>query len=725
MATQGSSPETDLGLHEPPAVGKVRNHPTRPPKLPSKRNCPDADDEQDDAGCSTTPADSQEKARCVTPPPPPPEPESTPAESKTAKTPGRKNQKDEHPARGNGLRSLGAAFLSAVVHLLVCIVLAITALPSLMREGSTEILVDVAAESEETIDDFEVNELVEAASSSISVVDVQSQLDGSSQGIGDSIGSIGLDRQVADQASQAIAVAGVNIDGPDFGLPNTAALIGDVPDGALGDPRAIVDGYDEAIDRIAQEVLWMLAKSDVLLIWCFDQSESMKDDQKEIRGRIAHVYEQLGLRRAAAGDHLTSAVTSYGQGFLTHTKRPTSSVTEIRAAIDTVPVDPSGKEMMCSAVATSIGEHLDYAKKTDRQMALVLVTDETGEKPDNLAYLEATIAVAREAKCRVYILGREAVFGYPYAHMKWRHPYTGHVHWLPVDRGPETAFVEQLQTDGFRRRYDAHPSGFGPYGQSRLARETGGIFFALPSLETNIVRGEKRRYELEAMRIYQPDLRHRAPIVEQRNNSVLRSTLWKIINDMNPYDENVAKFMELEYSFPVRPDRFAAKVRAEQQKKLIYLNYLDQAAKALEAIRSYRNKELSPRWQANYDLIYAQLLAYTARCYEYGVYLEQFIRNPKHVPFEKPKFLRHTSWRIRTTTKTVGGELTDSYIQRSTEMFQQVIRDHPGTPWAARAELELQRGFGFELQEHYTYYGPRAPSKPSSTPRPKIPIPKL
>jgi hypothetical protein len=204
----------------------------------------------------------------------------------------------------------------------------------------------------------------------------------------------------------------------------------------------------------------------------------------------------------------------------------------------------------------------------------------------------------------------------------------------------------------------------------------------------------------------------------------LRSTLWKIINDLDPYNEDVAKFMELKYSFPVQPNRFAVAVKTELERKVIYLNYLDQAAKALEAIRSHRDKELSPRWQANYDLIYAQLLAYTARSYEYGASLERFILNPKQVPFEKPKFLRLSSWVIRASSSTVGGNLTASYVQRSSEMFEQLIQDHPGTPWAARAQWELERGFGFELREHYSYYGPRPPSKPG-TPRPKIPIPKL
>ena len=62
----------------------------------------------------------------------------------------------------------------------------------------------------------------------------------------------------------------------------------------------------------------------------------------------------------------------------------------------------------------------------------------------------------KQRKCKIYTLGRESVFGYPYAHMRYVHPQTKRPHWLRIDRGPETGFVEQLQTNGFRRRYDAH-----------------------------------------------------------------------------------------------------------------------------------------------------------------------------------------------------------------------------------------------------------------------------
>ena len=212
-----------------------------------------------------------------------------------------------------------------------------------------------------------------------------------------------------------------------------------------------------------------------------------------------------------------------------------------------------------------------------------------------------------------------------------------------------------------------------------------------------MVRGEKRRYELEAMRPYLPNLGRRDEQLADRDKSRLRSVLWKIINDLNPYNPEVAKVMEVSYDFSAKPPQFLTQARQEQIKARLYLGYLDQAAKALELLRYEREQEASPRWQANYDLIYAQVLAYTARTYEYIAYLEAFIHHPKEVPFEKPKMLRLSSWHIRQSTSVIGGEITQSYMERSSEMFRQVIESHPSTPWAARAGKELARGFGFEL----------------------------
>ena len=43
----------------------------------------------------------------------------------------------------------------------------------------------------------------------------------------------------------------------------------------------------------------------------------------------------------------------------------------------------------------------------------------------------------------------------------------------------------------------------------------------------------------------------------------------------------------------------------------------------------HRAREKSPRWRANYDLIYAQCISYQARLQDYGWYIAEFIQNPK------------------------------------------------------------------------------------------------
>jgi hypothetical protein len=347
------------------------------------------------------------------------------------------------------------------------------------------------------------------------------------------------------------------------------------------------------------------------------------------------------------------------------------------------------------------------------------VTDESGERADNIQNLELTLQQAEAANCRIYVLGREAVFGYPYARFRYKHPDTGRTHWLIADRGPETAFVEQLQTNGFHRRHDAFASGFGPYEQSRLARETGGIFFMLPSVEASIVRGEKRRYELDQLRRYRPDLRARQEIFFDRDHAELRLMLWKIIHDLDPYNKETTEVTEVRVHFSPDPANFARQVAIQIPRAKMYITYLGGAIQVLEQNRHLRDLESEIRWQANYDLMLAQLVAYQARLYEYMAYLQEFVRNPKIVPLTKPPNLRLTHWGIGTRKETITGEVIDPYVEKASKLFREVIELHPNTPWAARAQGELRRGYGVELRPHYE---PPYRRPPSGKPRP---LPKL
>ncbi len=479
-----------------------------------------------------------------------------------------------------------------------------------------------------------------------------------------------------------------------------------------GDPQAPVSSLGEAMDRLTREFVLMMEERKVLVVWLFDESESMKDEQKELRDKIERVYKELGLlKKTTYGDALTSAVSSYGEKLHIHTKTPTHEVEKIKDDMNKVPVEENGKENMCYSVIHTLSYYKNYAQKTQRQMALVILTDETGEKDDGMKELENAVAAAQEMRCRVYVLGREAVFGYPYAYMAWRDPKTQIGYWLLIDRGPETPYVEQLQTEGFWHRWDAHGSGFGPYEQSRLARETGGIFFVLPSKETNLVRTDNFKYELERLRPYMPSLESRAEYAAEREKSPLQQLLWKVINDLNPWDAELGKTINLRQAYSIDPLEFAKQSVPEMGKAERYVKYLHKAEEALEAALPMRKREIYPRRQANFDLIYAQVMAYKVRVYQYGAYLHWFNTNPEfrpkpalRPPQNNPNLTTH--WDITTRVAILP---TDKYprdkmeadIKKATDMFNKIIKDFEGTPWANRAKWELARGFGVHVVQDW------------------------
>ena len=487
-----------------------------------------------------------------------------------------------------------------------------------------------------------------------------------------------------------------------------------------GKGRVVVDSYDQAFDKLTQEILDMLYEGKVLVVWLFDQSGSMKDDQKVIRDRLEKIYVELGITKEAGGGNMMTSVASFGSNYQVHVEEPTDRLELIQKAIDSIPVDLTGEERMCPAIAQTIELHRDYAKRQRRQFALILVSDESGNMVDNQQILEQTIELAKNAKCRIYTLGREAVFGYPYAHFVWEHPQTYVVHHIPVDRGPESGMLEQLQTEGFAKRQDSHPSGFGPYEQSRMAWETGGMFFMLPSVELDVVDQDKRRYRLDAMNEYVPDLRTRYELLQEIAESPLRTGLTQIIYDMNPYNEHAAKIIVMRTKFSKDIREFVSQVQTEQAKIAIYSQYLDRMRAALDDIWELREDEQTPRWQANADLLRAQLLVYRIRLFEYAAYLQYFMSEPKVVAPTKPPDEHFLHWSLGRRQEMISEEVTGAAVEEAKQMLQVVIDNHPGTPWAARAEKELESGLGVELVPYYH----RVPESSGGS-EPLIPVPKL
>ena len=472
------------------------------------------------------------------------------------------------------------------------------------------------------------------------------------------------------------------------------------------DSFVVVAGYDAAFDRLAQEITAQLPKKKTLLVWVLDQSPGMEDDRDAIASRIDRLYQEVGKAPGAGPDDLMMGVVSYAAAPQKHTLKPTTKPQEVIAAIRAVKSDMSAEvvEKQCDAIVASIEAFRTAAQAGGRQLTLVLATDESGDAASNVKNLEATIKKAKERKCIVHVLGNETVFGYPYAHIVWNQSSTGAASRVRLDRGPETAQPEVLQTDGFRRREDLIPSGFGPYEQMRIASETGGIFFLLQNSDPKLAgrdaaKADTLPMDAEALRRYLPDLSSREKYVVERDKSKLRKALAKVVADFNPYPAGgqAARFEVNTGPLPLDPIPFKAAAGEQMTKAEQVIRYLEKAQKELEALAAERAQEPGPRWRANYDLLYAQVVSYQARLREYGFALAEFVKNPKNGPLSGgSRTIR--GWYAVAVPDLADPTASQALKDKADGLFRAIETEYPGTPWARWAKQELDRGYGIELR---------------------------
>ena len=225
------------------------------------------------------------------------------------------------------------------------------------------------------------------------------------------------------------------------------------------------------------------------------------------------------------------------------------------------------------------------------------------------------------------MIGRQSLFGYPFAHHVYIDPVTKDVYHPTIRRGPETAYFEVYQWDGLYDRWDEQPSGFAPYELARLTRDSGGIYFLLPSEEFMRMRQREKAYSITQLKEYLPEYDNRLAYVERRNSSNMRKLIYDIVVEGKGFLYNRV--------FPIEPAELAKAAFAEGEKATVKLNVLLEVQKRLEQLAKEREREPEKRWQAHYDLMVAQTVAFQVKAYEYRALMKTIAAAPplaKHKP---------------------------------------------------------------------------------------------
>jgi hypothetical protein len=490
------------------------------------------------------------------------------------------------------------------------------------------------------------------------------------------------------------SLPGVRIDG--LGSPLTTLLppmpAADLSGGGkiAGDPVFEVKEIGVALDQLAHEILRHLKDHKLTVVWLFDESTSMQDDQKSILEKFDRVSSELKVNVDAskkASGALNHAIVGFGQSIDYMLEKPTPDIDQVGRAIKKLKIDYTGIENTMRAIRAVVERYASIIRK-DRKLIIVLVTDESGD--DGADVEEARQALVSH-KVPLYVIGRQSLFGFPFAHHHYTDPVTKDVYYPVIRRGPETADVENYQWDGLYERWDEQPSGFAPFELARLTQASGGIYFLLPSEEFMRIRKREQAYSLAQLKEYLPEYGNRIGYVERRNGSLLRQSLYAIVVQ--------GKSLVYRREFPIEPDELAKAAHEEGEKATLKLNELLQIQERLQSLKSARDREPEKRWQAHYDLMLAQTVAFQVKAFEYRALMASIYEAPPH-PKGPPGTGMMITWVVDHATKPIAPyNMTAKKYAEAKRLLEAVVARHPKSPWADLAQDTLDRGFSVKLSE--------------------------
>lgn len=487
-------------------------------------------------------------------------------------------------------------------------------------------------------------------------------------------------------------------------------------------------GAAGAVDRLTYEILQSLDDNKTLVVWLFDQSPSMIKQRATVNERFDRIYRELGIVEAAGttafSKHedkpLLTSVMCFGSDVKWMTKEPTDNLAEIQEAVSKIPADDSGDEMTFTAVLKAAQKFAHYRTSGNdkRNVMLVVFSDEIGSDANDK--LEITVKTCRRLAMPVYVVGVPAPFGQRETQVKWVDPdpkFDQTPQWGVVEQGPESMFPEFVQIGSGQIAFEESApidSGFGPFALTRLCYETGGTYFTVHSsreskgavTKASIQPFEahlKYFYDSEAMRRYKPDYVSFEESVRRVQKNRCRQALVKASKA-----SLVGEMENPQLRFVKRDEgQFVESLTQAQRAAAVLEPRIEIMFEILKEGEADRPKEITPRWQAGYDLAIGRVMAAKVRTETYNAMLASAKRGLKATD---PKT---NVWVLKPAdTVTVGSQLSQM-AEKAKTYLKRVAADHAGTPWAHMAEKELATPIGWKWTEDYL---PPPPPPPKMNP---------
>jgi len=446
------------------------------------------------------------------------------------------------------------------------------------------------------------------------------------------------------------------------------------------DARAVVGQLGLAIEE-------SLDLGPVLVVWIFDRSENASDLVRGVRGAASQFYSALG-ESDSLPNPLSTAVVTFTTEPQFLMEEPSSDRQKIIEVIDDIDEEPSSHTSPFDTLSSTIEKYSEYRREKRWEVFVVLVTDTQGNET---SAAQQAIQLSISNNIPLYASGYPAPFGRRDGGGK-----TNSTTSIPF--GPESCQLERIALDLPKQGFDSGgldlmESGFGPWALESVCRASGGRFMAVtPSFGTSLngwPSSSARQFDPDVMRRYAPDY----GTVEEYNASVAASsTKTALVTASKMSRVQVLEYPNVEFAAGDE----ARMVTALSNAQKLPARLTPSVAALVDVLKGgerERGDVKEARWRAGYDLAYGRSLASQARIEGYNSMLASMKRGRI---FEDPK---STHWSLESTDEIEGSSLLKNKAKKARSLLQQIVSEHPQTPWAAIAQYELSIPMGWKWTE--------------------------
>jgi hypothetical protein len=430
-----------------------------------------------------------------------------------------------------------------------------------------------------------------------------------------------------------------------------------------------------------------------LVVWVIDESKSARSLVQTISSMIQQPYSSL--KSDTDSQRFLTAVCTFGEQVHFPVDTPSPDPASLISAINAMPEDETGKEMVFTAISEALKKYTRYRTTDRREVIFLIVTDEAG---DDQNLVDTLIEEPRRNSIPMYVLGVPAPFGRTAA---LDAAVENAADKTSIRQGPESRYKEHIELGfwGGMNDFRMMDSGFGPFALEKLCRGTSGRYIAIRPPTSGYSFAGATVSEWPSSGVWQPDpdvMQKYAP--EYTSEADYQKLLQGNAACLALHEAakvSAVEFTQLPQVTFVKTDeaQLANDVARAQQLAAKLEPGVNRLYDAIEKGESGRDKLTSPRWQAAYDVAMGRAAAAKSRVDGYNAMLAELKRGKN---FEDAS---HRTWELTTAETTDATSALKKLGEKAKMYLERVVKEHPGTPWAKLAERELQTPFGWKWTE--------------------------